>query len=592
MSSSSSLIHDDAVPSLFSMLQLRLLRYISFVLSSQKSVFAFPHLSPRDLDSLFNVDWGKAGAGLFTGIGALGIELMNSIDQSPDQRDTTTTTTPNDVTIPGPALPGPLFSEPDYSLGKPPQQPKAPIWEPSVPPPQCDDNNIVSDDCGMVLDQLIFTTGCATMYEGQVPTEIAISQNKAILDELNAMAPGRVQTSTSILCDVFMFTAPLTKDQSRQIAKKPGVSAVSSNIFFDTRDGGLVNDPQLQPGKLEPAYKKRQLKKRDIVRQQNAPAHLQFISTAESYRGVSTDYVYDSVGGADTEVFFIGPGLTRNHPEFSNHPITLDDFIFAGDVLPDSTLVAGRFGTCLGSLVVGTEYGVSKQTKLKPVRNQDNVMSVIKAMVRISNYVIDKPSIGFVMLMDMSWQNTAPPTNEAFEVIFRLLVNQYGVVPVAAAGTDDSGSNAEINSYPALYAATTPLIAVGAVDMSGERYSWSPSGSRGGSQEGSQEVELTVSALGTAVCADDDGIGPTDYLTYGTGVAAAQVAGLAAYFLSLNPQLRADPSSRRGAAAAIKNTIVTYAWARAPGGEKSIWNGMGPETFDPSGFSPLPITPY
>ncbi|MCJ1426664.1 hypothetical protein MMC29_004567 [Sticta canariensis] len=574
------------------MLQLRLLLFLSIVLLSKKSVFAFPHLSARQFDSFLNIDWGKAGAGLFTGLGALGTYLMNIGDQPPDQQDTTTTTTPKDVTIPGPAPPGPLISEPDYELGTPPQQPKEPTWEPSAPLSQCDGNNIFSDDCGKVLDQLIFTTGCAKIYKGQVPTEIAITQNGAIWDKLNAMAPGRVQTSTSSHCGIFMFTAPLTKDQSRQIAGMPGVSRVSSNIFFDASGGGLVNDPQLEPGVIEPAYKRRQLKKRDIVRQENAPAHLQFISTAENYRGISTDYVYDSEGGADTVVFFIGSGVTMNHQEFINKPITHDDFIFADDVQPDSTLRAGGFGTCMGSLVMGTRYGVSKQTKLKPVRTQANVASLIKAMVKISNYVRDQPSNGYVMLMDMAWRDTEPTTTEGFEILFGLLLYHYDVVTVVAGGTDTSETNGPINSYPALYAASTPLIAVGAVDLSGERYSWSRGGSRGGSQEGSREVELTVTAPGSVVCASDkDGSANPD-IVLGTGIAAAQAAGLAAYFLSLYPHLRADQNPTRGAAAAVKDFIVTNAWARAPGGDKSIWNLMGPGTVDPSGDSPLPNSPY
>ena len=549
-------------------------------------MFAFPLLSPRQFDSFLNIDWGKAGAGLFTGLGALGTYLMNSGDQPPDQQDTTTTTTPKDETIPGPAPPGPLFSEPDYELGKTPQQPTKPTWEPSAPLSQCDAANIFSDDCGKVLDQLIFTTGCAKIYKGQVPTEVAITQNGAILDELNVMAPGRAETSTSSHCGVFMFRAPLTADQSRQIAGRPGVSRVRSNIFFDS-SGGVTNDPRLEPGVIEPAYKRRQLKKRDIIRQQNAPAHLQFLSTPENYRGVSTDYVYDSGGGADTVVFPIGPGLTMNHREFINKPITHDDFIFANDVQPDSTLLVRSFGTCVGSLVMGNEYGVSKQTKLKPVRIDSHVGSLINAMVKIANYVKDRvedlgqPGNGFVMLMDMSWQDTEPDTTEEFEKVFELLLYDYDVVTVVAAGTDTTENYGRINSYPALYAAETPVITVGAVDMSGERYSWS----RGG-------AGLTVTAPGSVVCASNEGgiatLGPVT----GTGIAAAQAAGLAAYFLSLYPQLRAEQNPTHGAALAVKDFMVSNAWARTPGGDKSIWNLMGPGTVDPSGNGQLPNSPY
>ena len=150
------------------MFQFRPLRFISIVLLCQKSAFAFPHLSPRDLDNIFNIDWGKIGGGIFTGIGAWGTEMFNSGDQPPDQQDTTTTTTPKDQTMPGPAPPGPLFSEPDYELGTPPQKPKAPAWEPSAPISQCD-ANIVSDDCGKVLDQLILPRAVQQLKRARFP---------------------------------------------------------------------------------------------------------------------------------------------------------------------------------------------------------------------------------------------------------------------------------------------------------------------------------------------------------------------------------------------------------------------------------------
>lgn len=406
---------------------------------------------------------------------------------------------------------------------------------------------------------------------------IAIAQNGAIQDELNKMAPGRVRTSTSSHCGIFMFMAPLTADQSQQIAAMQGVFRVTSNIFFTATDGSK-NDAQPEPGVIEPAFKRRRLRKRDVIRQQNAPAHLQFISTPENYQGVTTDYVYDSIGGANTVVFPIGPGVTMNHEDFTNNPITHDDFIFAFDVHADDTLLQRSFGTCMASLVMGAKYGVSKRTKLKPVRVDSHVGSLISGMIEMANYVserINNPSVltnGFVMLMDMEWQNTVPDTTERFEVVFELLLYDYDVVAVVAAGTDTSEQYGRINAYPAIYAAETPVITVGAVDMSGQRFSWS----RGG-------IGLTVSAPGSVVCASNQGGSASESPVTGTAIAASQAAALAAYLLSVYPHLRAAQNQIDGVAHAVKQFMVDNAWARIPGGEIAIWNLMGPTAQDSSG---------
>lgn len=569
------------------MLQSRLLLFISIVLLHWKSVIAFPHLNPRQNDNIWNLDWEKI-PGLFTGIGGFGtyLHLQQSGQQDEPAQDDTTTKTPQEKTIPGPALPGPLQQdELNYQLGNPPETPEPPPPEPGLPAPQCEMTNIFSSGCGKALDRLIFTTGCAKIAKGQVPTMEATSQNGAILAKLNRMAPGRVRTSTSKHCGIYMMMASLTAEQSHQIEVMPGVSFVSSNIFFNTRDGS-TNEPQAQPGEIEPAFKRR---KRATVRQQRAPAHLQFLSTAENYPGITTDYVYDSTAGEDTVVFPIGPGLTMNHQEFARNPITRDDFIFAFDVPTSSTLLANSFGTCMASLIGGINFGVSKKTKIKPVRIESHVGSLIDAMVQIGNYIsarVDppgggQPGNGFVMMMDMAWQNTEPTTTQKFEEIFSLLMFDYDVVTVVAAGTDTSSSYQDIDSYPALYAAEFPVIAVGGVDMRGERFSWS----RGG-------TGLTVTAPGSVQCASNAGGTATEDRLTGTALAAAQVAGLAAYFLALYPHLRAAQNTVDGSALAVKNFIADHAWARLPGGDKSIWNLMGPDILNPSGNGIGPNSPF
>lgn len=548
------------------MLQFQLLLFITIVFLPRESVVAFPLLSPRQFDNNWgDIDWNKIGAG-FAGAGAAIGTYLNL--QTSGQQDTTTTTIPEEA--PGTALPDSFVSEPNYELAKPPEKPKEPTLVPSLPPPQCDMANIFNTDCGKVLIQLIFTTGCANIAKGQVPTAIANAQNGAILAELNQMAPGQVQTSTSSHCGIFMFKAPLTAEQGRQIAGRPGVSHVSSDIFFEPSDGS-VNNPQPQAGVTEPAFRRRRLRKRAIVRQQNAPAHLSFLSTPENYPGFSDDYIYDSRGGVDTEVIHVGPGVAMNHLEFAKNQITPADFIFADDIDPNDTLLAGSEGTCAASLVMGDVYGVSKYTKLRPVRTDNRVSSLINAMVKISNYVGDRvgtgqPGNGFVMLLNMAWRNTDRLSSIGFEWLLRLLVDDYDVVTVVAANYARN-SYPPTESYPSIYAQNSAVISVGAVDLRGERFSESPSGS--------------VTAPGSALCASNEG---DIIIGRGTPIAASQTAGLAAYLLALYPELRAGQK--------MKEFIVTNAWARLPGGDKTIWNLMGPEMPDSSGNNILPMSPY
>ncbi|MCJ1271686.1 hypothetical protein MMC22_011591 [Lobaria immixta] len=500
---------------------------------------------PRDGTNIWNFDWWKVPGAIFTGVGAGSAALYNLL-QTPGKEDPTTTTTPNGGTVPGRAPPGPLLSNPnqELDLGQPSGKfirPPTGDLVPSVAPPQCDTANIFSNGCGKVLDQLIFTTGCSTIVEGQVPTASAIAQNAAILDELQRVATGPVLTTTSDHCGAFMFVASITRKDSERIKGMPCVSDVSDDVYFSES----MNHPQSQPGLLEPAFKRRQFRKRGLVMQSFSPDHLQFLSMYKNSPTTLTEYVYDSTGGVDTEVFYIRPGVAINHLEFASNPITLDDFIFANDIHSDDTLEEGSDGTCVASLVRGIFFGVSKRTRLRPVRVDTKISSVMSGMVGILNYVKNRV------------ENPGPEgTGNGFDLLGTMVWN-YGIVTVVPAGK---------GYYPAEYAKTHPVISVGAVDPSGARFPWSP---------GLDEV--TVTAPGEARCASNNG---------GEGTitsmlpAAAQAAGLAAYFLTLFPDLRAN---RKEAPLRVKNWMVRKSWPRLEGGLPSIWNMRGTNTPDPYG---------
>lgn len=567
-----------AIPPPFSfvMRQLRLLLLLLFIIAfvSNKPVVAFPHLIPRQFDNNWNFDLEKLGGQIgerllnaadfvTTGIGALGglATWHNFVPDRPGQQDTTATTDREPVTAPGQA------SEPNYDPGNPQEPPMAQIQTLSLPPPQCDLTNIFSNDCGKVLKQLIFTTGCAKLDPEQRPTATVDALNDAIFAALILVAPGQVIRSRSDHCGDLVFMAPLTAEQSRKIARMPGVLYVSSDIYFGASDESMDN-PQPQPEVTEPSAKGSRLRKRDIIKQQNAPAHLQFISRNPGYQGITREYVYDSSAGAGVVVFSVGSGVTINHPEFQNNPITLDDFIFASDMppesYPDSPISIGNDGTCLASLITGRENGVSKLAKLKPVVIDTTVGSLISAMNGIGNYLLARegtdpgsPVLGSVMLLNVGWSNADERTTERFKDLLDFLMMRRGVVAVVPTAIDRTVSARPLNPYPGIYSLDTPLISVGAVDLSGARFSWSP------------KAAGQTSAPGVVRCATSvGGIG----LKTHPSVAAAQVAGLAAYFIGLVPRLRS--------AKAVRTYLVLSSWARLPGRDLSIWNELGP-AWDP-----------
>lgn len=197
----------------------------------------------------------------------------------------------------------------------------------------------------------------------------------------------------------------------------------------------------------------------------------------------------------------------------------------------------------------------------------------MNTMIQVLNYVsgrVQRPGPegtgnGFVMVFTTSWTFEGQIQKDQFELLLGMLALRYGVVTVVPG---------EERYYPSEYAKTYPVISVGAVDTMGGKFPWSPG-----------RDEVTVTAPGAVICALDNG-GQGDPISIMS--ATAQAGGLAAYFLSLFPQLRAqEQTSLR-----VKNWMVSNSWARLPGGLPSIWNLMEPYTPDASGDEILPNVPY
>lgn len=128
----------------------------------------------------------------------------------------------------------------------------------------------------------------------------------------------------------------------------------------------------------------------------------------------------------------------------------------------------------------------------------------------------------------------------------------------------NSSIQGEVNSFPAVLAATLPIITVGAVDINGETW-WKTSGGN----------LMTVTAPGVNVQCAGLKTDITMEIT-GTSFAAPAVAGLAAYLLSVEKFQAVLKGNGKVSERAqnMKDLIVSLAYIRGFGSQKSVYNGI------------------
>ncbi|MCJ1466267.1 hypothetical protein MMC07_004886 [Pseudocyphellaria aurata] len=448
---------------------------------------------------------------------------------------------------------------------------------------ECDPNQINNPDCGKTTDQLIFTSSCAGINPNQIVSVEAMAQNQAIRDALVVMngenilagKGGRgLRVSTLYLCDVFFFAVPLTQGQIVEIEKKPNVRFIKPNrVIIDTefvpessdQEGGDSAQPPLfsVPGS--------RLQERDpIIHDPDAWEDLRFISTPDG-SDLSSTYSFYSEAGQGTTVIAVDRGFNEFHDEFmteTGESSLLGDRIYALDTseLPDAD---DHFGTCHTSKIVGSTCGVARKAKVLFAKVSPEVGSLIDVMVQVANYLNARVRSGeivagyYVMSVMTQWDNDDWEVAALFEEILRLLMGNFQLVVVVPAGDDQNYKNSDIIKWPASAERRFEIIVVGAIDIRTERaYTFS----RGG-------PFLSILAPGMVRCARNQA-GKLYLKTRGTKSAAAQVAGLAAYFLSLDDigmTLRRTTNIPQK----VKLFIKIIASKRTSGNFPAIWNRIG-----------------
>ena len=374
---------------------------------------------------------------------------------------------------------------------------------------------------------------------------------------------------------MFFFAIALTKKQIRDIEKKPGVKSVRPNQVLQAENDPASSDMEESDSADIPVLTAPggQLKERDrIIVDSLAWDDLRFISTPKEVER-SDAYYYYSKAGEGVTVFAVDSGVNLLHDDFvtaTGESALLQDRIYAMDAVGFREDY-DDYGTCRASKIVGRNLGVAKRAKVMITMVSLSLSSVLDAMVQIASVLSNKDQRGenvrgyYVMTMALQWDNTDEEVTSQFEALLDMLINYYQVVVVVPAGADSSARNSDINMWPATAAGRYDIIVVGAVQAHDRKeLPWS----RGG-------PFLTVSAPGMVRCALNQA--GSNYMGgRGTHVAAAQVAGLVAYFLSLDdlgPTLRNNPGDIPKWVKTYIRTVASY--RKSDDDVLAIWNLLG-----------------
>ncbi|KAK3951335.1 alkaline protease [Pseudoneurospora amorphoporcata] len=252
---------------------------------------------------------------------------------------------------------------------------------------------------------------------------------------------------------------------------------------------------------------------RAIVSQLNVPWNLARLS---SHTPGSSTYKYDSTAGSGTCSYILDTGITTTLAEFSGRAV------FGANFANDGNIDDGNgHGTSVAAIVGGTTLGVAKLTKLVAVKIFDASGSgTNSAVIAALNWVVtDKATRGC-----SAGVSAVIAASGSFSSALNTAVNNMvasGVFTAAAAGSD--GTNVGNVSPGSAASACT----AGATTSSDTVASYSNYGPL-----------LDIWAPGTGITTTFGGT--TTTVVSGTTYAAAHIAGLGAYLLSLPSSLTAQ----------------------------------------------------
>ncbi|KAF4341971.1 serine ase 2 [Fusarium beomiforme] len=304
--------------------------------------------------------------------------------------------------------------------------------------------------------------------------------------------------------------------------------------------------------------------KRALKTDKRAPPELQMFSTPLGKK--PSGYTYDEKAGQGVTIYVLDEGFNLRHKEFTETP-GRKRWIFSkgasGENDPDG------HGSCCASKALGSTVGVAPKADLVAVKLQMTSWSLLKAWQAVVLDVQQNRLQGKAVVSNskasIAWRVNQ---NEKWfrDVLETLLKNleALDVVVVSSAGNFGAIVD-EVNTYPSLFADRLPIIVTGAVDNNGRLADFSQGGPL-----------VATTAPGVAVkCAAMSGTSAyqAGQESTGTSFSTPAVAGLAAYFLSLD-SLRPRLQVRGSVARNVKSLIQEHHYARVSGGPKVAWNAQ------------------
>jgi len=278
----------------------------------------------------------------------------------------------------------------------------------------------------------------------------------------------------------------------------------------------------------------------------NAPWGLARISHREQLSmGTFNKYLYDSRGGEGVTIYVIDTGINIRHNDFGGRAVW-------GITVPqnDADIDGNGHGTHVAGTIAGSKYGVSKEAKVVAIKvlrsNGSGTMSdVIKGVEYAAEFHLDakekarkegkafKGSGANMSLGGGKSQTLDEAVNGAVDV---------GLNFAVAAGNDNRDA---CDFSPA---AAENAITVGASTIEDERAWFSNHGTC-----------VDVFAPGKDILSTWIGSNSATNTISGTSMASPHVAGLIAYFLSLEPEVTSEFFSTSLTPKELKNKIINFA---------------------------------
>lgn len=560
-------------------------------------------LTPRDEGESL---WGPLEQNILDSIGAFGSSLWDSILGNDFSLPPSTIEAPTAVPTTVPELEKKPQEEVNGAQKKDPVSPPGPDWQTQPwESEECDDSPPVGApdvvcDKKVGIKRIIFARDCGNRAE-----------NAAVAAVLAQIVEAGTEISTTIDddCGEIFWTGKLTEKGVDYMRSKDGVLGVEDDLPVEyAGERATASEAQAHgrnsyhtaagegEGSTKNEYErassassiKKIMARRDksqkrgdkIIVQSRATTSesLAFVSTAPGYK-LSRNFFYYSAAGEGITVYIIDSGVNPTHPEFRLGVIKR--WIYAFDCgPPESDHHIDGHGSCIASKIAGVESGVAKKASLVIVKAMPEVSSSLDGLMKVSNDIRKRElqggeSLPGYSVLTIAWRIKLPPGGGSLiqETLTRLtyrMIKSYGLVIVTAASKDQAPI--PDFDFPDSLVDSLPIIEVGAADWkTGKTLPWS----RG------HPVSLPVTAPGVVLCAAGGGAGAEGggennglVVQKGSSFAAAAVAGLAAYFLSLDdvgPMLRKDPENVPNA---VKEYILKTAYIRPGATDRSIWNGV------------------